>query len=153
MPKRTHRVFSQNSPSLPQNSVSSLFRNSILETVFRPFPSDFSLATQGKWPLAGDSLQNGHFPCVAWENRMSQGRKPRGASLMCAFGPQGALYRKYGVMLWPKRKHMKTGFELHCGHGCAGVNARIFQRREPLRADFWEGDATKHSSVKNRVFR
>ena len=30
--------FSQNSPSLPQNSVSSLFRNSTLETVFRPFP-------------------------------------------------------------------------------------------------------------------
>ena len=27
-----------NSPSLPQNSVSSLFRNSALETVFRPFP-------------------------------------------------------------------------------------------------------------------
>ena len=30
--------FWQNSPSLPQNSVSSLFRNSTLETVFRPFP-------------------------------------------------------------------------------------------------------------------
>ena len=30
--------FRQNSPSLPQNSVSSLFRNSTLETVFRPFP-------------------------------------------------------------------------------------------------------------------
>ena len=29
---------SQNSASLPQNSVSSLFRNSTLETVFRPFP-------------------------------------------------------------------------------------------------------------------
>ena len=28
----------QNSPSLPQNSVSSLFQNSTLETVFRPFP-------------------------------------------------------------------------------------------------------------------
>ena len=27
-----------NSPSLPQNSVSSLFRNSTLETVFHPFP-------------------------------------------------------------------------------------------------------------------
>ena len=39
VPKRTHRVFfSQNSPSLPQNSVSSLFRNSTLETVVRPFP-------------------------------------------------------------------------------------------------------------------
>ena len=37
--KRIHRVFSQSSPSLPQNSVSSLFRNSTLETVFRPFPS------------------------------------------------------------------------------------------------------------------
>ena len=31
--------FSQNSPSLPQNSVSSFFRNSTLETVFRPFPN------------------------------------------------------------------------------------------------------------------
>ena len=31
VPKRTHRVFSQNSPS-------SLFRNNALETVFRPFP-------------------------------------------------------------------------------------------------------------------
>ena len=30
--------FSQNSPSLPLNSVSSLLRNSTLETVFRPFP-------------------------------------------------------------------------------------------------------------------
>ena len=30
--------FSQNSPSLPRNSVSSLLRNSTLETVFRPFP-------------------------------------------------------------------------------------------------------------------
>ena len=30
--------FWQNSPSLPQNSVSSLFQNSTLETVFRPFP-------------------------------------------------------------------------------------------------------------------
>ena len=39
VPKRTHRVFSQNSPSLPQNSVSSLLRNSTLETVFRPFPN------------------------------------------------------------------------------------------------------------------
>ena len=29
----------QSSPSLPQNSVSSLFRNSALETVFRPFPN------------------------------------------------------------------------------------------------------------------
>ena len=29
VPKRTHRVFSQNSPSLPRNSVSSLLRNSI----------------------------------------------------------------------------------------------------------------------------
>ena len=29
--------FSRNSPSLPQNSVSSLFRNSTLETVVRPF--------------------------------------------------------------------------------------------------------------------
>ena len=31
--------FSRNSPSLLQNSVSSLFRNSALETVFRPFPT------------------------------------------------------------------------------------------------------------------
>ena len=39
VPKRTHRVFfSQNSPSLPRNSVSSLLRNSTLETVLRPFP-------------------------------------------------------------------------------------------------------------------
>ena len=34
--------FLQNSPSLPQNSVSSLLRNSTLETVFRPFPIYFS---------------------------------------------------------------------------------------------------------------
>ena len=31
--------FSQNSPSLPQSSVSSLFRNSALETVFPPLPN------------------------------------------------------------------------------------------------------------------
>ena len=36
---KSDRVFSQNSPSLPQNSVSSLLRNSALETVFRPFPT------------------------------------------------------------------------------------------------------------------
>ena len=30
--------FSQNSPSLPPNSVSSPFQNSAVETVFRPFP-------------------------------------------------------------------------------------------------------------------
>ena len=38
MPKRTHRVFRRShrvtGPSLPPNSVSSLFRNSTLETVF-----------------------------------------------------------------------------------------------------------------------
>ena len=39
VPKQIPPSFSQNSPSLPQNSVSSLFRNSTLETVFRPFPS------------------------------------------------------------------------------------------------------------------
>ena len=33
MKMRTHRVFLQNSPSLPQNSVSSLFQNSTLKTV------------------------------------------------------------------------------------------------------------------------
>ena len=32
------QLISQSSPSLPQNSVSSLFRNSTLETAFRPFP-------------------------------------------------------------------------------------------------------------------
>ena len=37
VPKHTHRIF-QNSPSLRQNSVSPLFRNSAPETVFRPFP-------------------------------------------------------------------------------------------------------------------
>ena len=31
--------FAQNSLSLPQNSVSSLFRNSTVETVFCPFPN------------------------------------------------------------------------------------------------------------------
>ena len=36
--KASSPSFSQNSPSLLQNSVSSLFRNSTLETVFRPFP-------------------------------------------------------------------------------------------------------------------
>ena len=39
--------FSQNPPSLPQNSVSSFFRNSTLETVFRPFPT-FLLEIKGK---------------------------------------------------------------------------------------------------------
>ena len=32
--------FPRKSPSLPQNSVSSLFRNSTLEKVFRPFPKN-----------------------------------------------------------------------------------------------------------------
>ena len=36
---RTHQFFSQNSPSSLQNSVSSLFRNSTLGTVFHPFPN------------------------------------------------------------------------------------------------------------------
>ena len=37
VPEQTHRVSSQNSPSLPQNSVRSLFWNSTLKTVFPPF--------------------------------------------------------------------------------------------------------------------
>ena len=36
-PKRTRRVFLQNSPSLQLNSVSSVFRKSTLEIVFRRF--------------------------------------------------------------------------------------------------------------------
>ena len=36
--KRTHEVFPQNSPSLLQNSVSSVFRSSTLETILRLFP-------------------------------------------------------------------------------------------------------------------
>ena len=37
---------------------------------------DFSHALQGQWPLSGDSLQNGHFPCVAWEkSHIARGRK------------------------------------------------------------------------------
>ena len=38
--------FLQYSPRLPQNSLSSLFRNSTLETVFRPFPSMGFLVSQ-----------------------------------------------------------------------------------------------------------
>ena len=37
--KKNSPSFSQNSPSLPQSSVSSLFRDSTLQTVFRPFPT------------------------------------------------------------------------------------------------------------------
>ena len=44
-----------NSPSLPQNSVSSLFRNSTLETVFRPFPSITTTVARGL--LQGRHLQ------------------------------------------------------------------------------------------------
>ena len=43
--------FFQNSPSLAQNSVSSLFRNSTLETVFCPFPRVWPT------PRIGDSLK------------------------------------------------------------------------------------------------
>ena len=46
VPKRTHWVFLQNAPSLPQNSVSSLFQNSALETSFRTFPQ-----TSGALPI------------------------------------------------------------------------------------------------------
>ena len=42
VPERTHRVLRRTHPSLPSKtqwgSVSSLLRNSTLETVFRPFP-------------------------------------------------------------------------------------------------------------------
>ena len=38
-PKANSLSFSQNSPSLLQDSVSSLSRNSPLETLFRPFPT------------------------------------------------------------------------------------------------------------------
>ena len=68
VPKRTHRVFfSQNSPSLPQNSVSSLLRNSALETVFCPFPIFRSLGTtriSGKTLLErkGQSQSSGRVP-------------------------------------------------------------------------------------------
>ena len=65
--------FSRNSPSLPQNSVSSLLRNSTLETVFRPFPitlragKTYSLNLRGLFAtsrkclihsLCGNRLQN-----------------------------------------------------------------------------------------------
>ena len=36
--KTNSQSFSQHRPSLPQNSVSALFRNSTLRTVYRPFP-------------------------------------------------------------------------------------------------------------------
>ena len=48
--------FSQNSPSLPQNSVSSLFRNSTLETVFRPFPK---FPFEAKCRVTGNSSPQG----------------------------------------------------------------------------------------------
>ena len=53
MPKRTHRLFSQNSPSLPQNSLSSLFQNSTLETVFRLIPKSAGqsiMVLSDEWP-------------------------------------------------------------------------------------------------------
>ena len=43
-----HQDVSQGPLGLPQNSVSSLFRNSTLETVFRPFPSKGSADSQPK---------------------------------------------------------------------------------------------------------
>ena len=55
--------FSQNSPSLPQNSVSSLLRNSALETVFRPFPK---YTGQGSLVRTKSALsKTGHFLCKA----------------------------------------------------------------------------------------
>ena len=46
--------FSQNSPSLPQNSVSSLLRNSTLETVFR-----YRFQKHLRWEQKGASLVRG----------------------------------------------------------------------------------------------
>ena len=48
VPKRTHRVSRRTHRVCPQNSVSSLFRNSTLETVFRPFPN-FTIILGGRF--------------------------------------------------------------------------------------------------------
>ena len=48
----------------------------------------FSHAIQGRWPFSGDLLQNGHFPCIAWEkSHIARGRKS-GLTNWCALGPQ-----------------------------------------------------------------
>ena len=44
--------FLQNSPSLPQNSVSCLLRNSTLETVFRPFPKNSECFPERFWKIS-----------------------------------------------------------------------------------------------------
>ena len=51
-------------------------------------PSSFSPLRRrykGKGAIfSGDSLQNGHFPCISWENRMSQGVDNRGSLISAA---------------------------------------------------------------------
>ena len=51
--------FSEKSPSLPQNSVSSLFRKRALETAFRPFPK-----IDGKRTLRLDMLNQGWMTLI-----------------------------------------------------------------------------------------
>ena len=51
VPKRTHRVFCRTHRVVPQNSVSSLFWNSALETVLRSFPKcTASSCGVSRWP-------------------------------------------------------------------------------------------------------
>ena len=79
--------FSQNSPSLPQDSVSSLFRNSTLEAVFRPFPS-----------LACDA-----FACDAKWLAIRIERQVSGTTK--TFGSSGKLATSYSLELCKNLRH------------------------------------------------
>ena len=70
VPKRTHRVSLQNSPSLSQNSVSAFFRNSTLETEFHPFPSK----TLGSLKRQQGQLNKGEDRAGQTANRLVRGQ-------------------------------------------------------------------------------
>ena len=55
--------FSQNSPSVPQNSVSSLLRNSTLETVFGPLPNNPQRTADCRLPPLKFSLKRSRATC------------------------------------------------------------------------------------------
>ena len=71
--------FSQNSPSLPQNSVGSLFRNSTLETVFRPFTSFADPVTETRSESSSGKSPGNFWKVLRHSGKAGTFQKPCGS--------------------------------------------------------------------------
>ena len=121
---------SQNSPSLPQNSLRSLFRNSTLETVFWPFPSKGKAGTCLSLLLPGVTAQLSQFGqmghhCSLFHYPFIRHRPP-GPTLESASPspPQGSIW--------------------HRNKGKSGNGCRIDAKSTP-----WEGEGEADSRVRS----